>query len=244
MKNPVPHLVALIAAATSFLHAEEAAPKFSLAVRWTPAGGEVVETKVPAVALDQRIVRVPVERGPDEVGDPTWHAEFDFRVTDGYVEVEVEDHARLKHSKDHGLLPVEVFSARFQLVWNEEVVLLESPRGKLSFVAGLVGRMPETAGKKGSKLPADLASKIEFSHKVVNRAHINYEVYNPTEYLVQNARFRVKIPASEGFAAFDRAYQVGVSWSPLSDRSGTLAVPKLIEYPEGTPVEVTLEKAY
>jgi len=221
--------------------AEEEKPKFSLIVRWTPPGGEAVETKVPDLALfTHSRVQVPVSR---EGGvDPVWTLEFDFDLSDQTVMASLNDHAHLRAAKDGGAYPVEIAEAAFDVVWNQETFVFESAIGKLSFVPELEGELPTV--RRGNRVPDDLAEKIEFSHKVADRTNLLFQVYNPTEYEFNQAVIRVVIPASEGHAALDRLYQIGVSWPPLRDGDGSFNLPKLTEYPEGTVVQVTLEKAF
>lgn len=234
----------------SIVQAEEELPKFSLIVRWTPPGGEVVETKVPEVALlVSDFVQVPVARGAADPGDPMWNLGLRFELfePDGeWVSVEITDHSLLQANKDTSLRPVEIASASFAVKWNEEVVVFDSGHGKLSFVPGLEGALPEKRNEGSKRLPEDLAEKIEFSHTLTERGNLSFEVYNPTEFRVHQALVRIRIPAAEGRTAFDRVYQINVDWPPFADAdAGTgMHVPKLTEYPEGTAVQVTLEKAF
>jgi hypothetical protein len=227
--------------------AEEELTKFSLIVRWTPPGGEVVETKVPDVALlINDFVQVPVARGAAQPGDPMWNLVIRFELDNQWVSAELTDHSLLQANKDTSLRPVEIASASFALKWNEEIVIFDSGHGKLSFVPGLEGALPEKRKEGSKRLPEDLAEKIEFSHTLTERGNLSFEVYNPTEFSVDQALVRIRVPAAEGRAAFDRVYQINVDWRPFADAdAGTgMHVPKLAEYPEGTQVEVTLEKAF
>jgi len=225
---------------------EETASKFSLTVRWTPVGGGTVETKVPDVALlvNDRL-QVPVARGAEDQGDPTWNLNLNFYLEGRNVVAELSDHARFRVAQDGQSHPDTIARATFALVWNEEVVIFDSGHGKLSFVAGLEGPAPEFNRDEKKSLPDDLAEKLEFAYKSKTPGNFVFDVYNPTEYGLQGALIRVTAPASEGHAEFDRVYKIGLRCPPFGDgRDNGINIPKLAEYPEGTPVKITLEKVF
>lgn len=237
-------LFSLALAAVVVSHAEEAEPKFSLLVKWTPPVGDAIETRVPAVALlDEEQVRVPVARGAADAGDPVWHLELDVDLSDRIVRARVTDHSRLTDGREGSRFPAEVAQASFKLGWNHETVIFDSGHGKLSFLLGLEGPEPAIDRTDESRQFNDLAGKLDFSCTMTKPGIFQFEVYNPTEVSVASAWLRFTAPATEGKPAFDRVYKVGVNWPAFNDsRESTHFVPKLAEYPDGTPVKVTLER--
>ncbi len=228
---------------------EETASKFSLIVRWTPTGGETVETKVPDVALlANGRLQVPVARGAEVQGDPTWNLDLNFYLEGQNVHAILSDHTHFRVAQDGKSYPNEIAKATFALAWNQEVVIFDSGHGKLGFVAGLEGPAPEFKRYEKKSLPDDLAEQLEFTYKSNTRStpgSFVFDVYNPTEYEIQKALIRVTAPASEGHAEFDRVYKIGFKCPAFSDGwDNGIHIPKLAEYPEGTPVKITLEKVF
>ncbi|MCB1205873.1 MAG: hypothetical protein KDN18_16540 [Verrucomicrobiae bacterium] len=241
--------IALLAGLGPFLtvlQAEEPSPIFSVTLRWTTSGGEAVETKVPGLdLLDRSSVSLPITRDKFEPGDPTWHAQLEFRIKDGSLGVEIYDHSQLQSTKESGMRPVMIYSGTHHLVWGKELIVIEMPRGKLSVVPEVKGPLPEVTRNQEGPIPPDLAGKIQFSYKITAPGNLSLEVYNPTEYSIDHALIRVTAPAAEGREALDRVYRMNhVSWSSFSDGGARISIPTLAEYPEGTPIQVKLEKVF
>lgn len=214
----------------------------SLIVRWTPPGGEVVETKVPEVMYyppSGCYIRLPVARGGDETGDPIWHAVFDFEVADGTVDITINDHSRLEPTKEHGPQPIEVFSARFRFKWNEEAVVWESPRGKLSFLVGgkaasNIPESPEPGTVTALESPEAFAKQLEASLKRMD-GRLLVRLYNPTNRPTQSIHVRVIAPATGDLPGFDRVYKVPITCQSLSEGATAVGIDSFSEYPTEAP---------
>lgn len=216
----------------------EEGPHLSLIVRWTPPGGEVVETKVPEVMYYPQngcYIRVPVARGGDGILDPIWHAGFDFEVTEGTVDITIKDHSRLEPTKDQGPQPIEVFSASFRFKWNEEVVIWESPRGKLTFVAvGKAGsetpKSPEPGTVTALESPEAFAKQLQASLKREGE-QLLVRLYNPTNRPTQSIHVRVIAPATGDLPGFDRVYKVPITCQSLSEETNSVQIDSFWDYP-------------